>query len=224
MKLAEDYPDRLDFRANLAVRAAKADRLEETLVTLDKVAEAFSHWPDYRPEFARRLAGLGAHDQAGKIYEALSSEFPEVSEYKAGTARSLSAARRYDAAIVVLAELVQKHPDKPEWSVELAQNYGDRASQHLQQGEFPEAVRDLSLAIELRRDDVSLWYFRALAQLGSGDLDGYRGSCREMVNHLAEFDAPEDAFWVAWTCVLAAGSVEDFLPVVALLHQQGGRE
>ena len=224
LKLAEDFRDRLDFRAELAFHAAMADHLEGAMATLQSVADAFKQWPDYRPKLARRLAGIGAHDQAGKIYEALSSEFPEVSEYKAGTARSLSAARRYDEAIVVLAELAQKHPDEPAWTVQLAKNYRDRASQHLQQGEFPEAVHNLSLAIELGRDDVSLWYFRALAQLGSGDVDGYRGSCREMVHHFAKLDHPKNAFWVAWTCVLAAGSVEDFSPVVALRAEQGGRE
>jgi hypothetical protein len=89
VKLASEFPERPDIRAELAFQAAKANRLEETMANLGKVANAFSHWPDYRPELARRLAGSREFAAAVSIYEQLSVERPDVREYRSELSKLL---------------------------------------------------------------------------------------------------------------------------------------
>ena len=89
VKLAKDFPERLDFRVELAFQAAEGNRLEETMAALGKDADTFSKWPDFRPELARRLAGNREFAMAVSIYEQLSAEFPDVPEYRSELSKLL---------------------------------------------------------------------------------------------------------------------------------------
>ena len=76
-------------------------------------------------------------------------------------------------------------------------------------GKFNEAVGVYRKAIELDPEGVVHRYWLALAQLKEGDRAGYRRTCAALLARFGQTDKPGDAFWVAWTTVLAEGSVTD---------------
>ncbi len=104
-RLAQEFPERPDFRVQLAWHAAASKCLNEAMAALDKIAKARSRWPDYRPELARRLEGSHSAD-AAVVYSQLLADSPAVAEYREGFFRSLplwwaARASRKDSDLVI---------------------------------------------------------------------------------------------------------------------------
>jgi tetratricopeptide (TPR) repeat protein len=85
-------------------------------------------------------------------------------------------------------------------------------------GEWGSTVEDFSKAIELGAPAV-VWYQRALARLGAGDVSGYRNDCTRMLAHFAGSEDPDTVYWVAWTCTLAPDAVLDLSQAVTLVFK-----
>jgi serine/threonine protein kinase/tetratricopeptide (TPR) repeat protein len=83
---------------------------------------------------------------------------------------------------------------------------GHALCKHGKPGEAAAAYRR---AVELNPDEVLHYYYLATARLAAGDREGYRGTCAAMLDQFGPTDKAEVARCVAWTLVLAEGSVVD---------------
>jgi tetratricopeptide (TPR) repeat protein len=97
-----------------------------------------------------------------------------------------------------------------------AWSYGGRGAAYAAVGQWEKAATDLERAVQLKPDTVLLHYWLALARLGAGDLAGHRSACAAMLERFGQTDKPDVAHWVAWTSVLAPGSVKDWDPSLKL--------
>jgi Tfp pilus assembly protein PilF len=59
-------------------------------------------------------------------------------------------------------------------------------------------------------------YWLALAQLGAGDLRGYRATCRSMLDQWSDTKEIRAADYAAWTCALGTSAVPDLGRAVRL--------
>jgi tetratricopeptide (TPR) repeat protein len=72
---------------------------------------------------------------------------------------------------------------------------------------------------ELQPKETIHSYRAALTQLGAGQPDSYRETCRNMLQQFQDTEAPAYGYWVARTCALAPDAVEDYAPVMRLAEQ-----
>jgi tetratricopeptide (TPR) repeat protein len=82
-----------------------------------------------------------------------------------------------------------------------------------QSGRLREALADFIKATELEPQNQTNWYEVANLSLATGDIDGYRAACREMLDRFEKSDSPMTAERTAKTCALAPGAVADFARV-----------
>jgi tetratricopeptide (TPR) repeat protein len=64
-----------------------------------------------------------------------------------------------------------------------------------------------------------LYYELALARLAAGDHEAYRAACQRMIQALRETGDPQEAQFIAWTCALAAGALDDYEPAIAFARR-----
>jgi tetratricopeptide (TPR) repeat protein len=83
-------------------------------------------------------------------------------------------------------------------------------------GKLKQATDDFSKAIELRTNYPDVWNELAYVQLKLGDVDGYRKTCKSMLERFGKTDEPSIANVVAWTCALAPTSLPDYEAVIRL--------
>jgi WD40 repeat protein/serine/threonine protein kinase/tetratricopeptide (TPR) repeat protein len=94
-----------------------------------------------------------------------------------------------------------------------------RGAAHAELGHWVQAVADFAKSSELeRRNDQSLCR-QALAQLGAGDLGGYRKTCTALMNRFGQTDDGDTANSVAWTCALVPATVDDPAQLVRLAEK-----
>ncbi|MFV2067393.1 MAG: protein kinase [Pirellulales bacterium] len=86
-------------------------------------------------------------------------------------------------------------------------------------GQWENAIEGYSRAIELNPDIASYWYQRSLAFLQVDDLQEYRISCTKMQEHFRDTENPLDAFWLAWTCSMVPGALDDWDTCVKLAER-----
>ncbi len=77
-------------------------------------------------------------------------------------------------------------------------------------GRWKEAIQDFVEGANLAPDDPLSRYWVAHAQIRLGDLAGFRSTCAELIKRFGTTDKPDVAVEVAFTCAIAAGSVNDF--------------
>ena len=82
-------------------------------------------------------------------------------------------------------------------------------------GSFTPAVQNFVRAKEREPENALYYRYYALALAGAGDIEGYKASCRQMVERFGRSDLPEVALWLAWSCALVPDAVADFSPVVS---------
>ena len=75
--------------------------------------------------------------------------------------------------------------------------------------DWKQAAAILGKRVELEVDDRHRWYEWALTSLASGDMNGYRRACREMVKHFEGDIDSEVANRILYTCVLAPNAIDD---------------
>ena len=85
-----------------------------------------------------------------------------------------------------------------------------RGQAHAALGHGNEAEADFRKAIDRDADAHYAHYNLALMLLATPDQDGYRAGCAAMLDRFGSTNVNEAANFTAWTCVLAAGAVEDY--------------
>ena len=89
-----------------------------------------------------------------------------------------------------------------------------------QRADWAAAAKDLEKAIELAPNmAVRTCYELALVKLAAANSDGHKKTCAEMLSHFRETEDPNEASFVAWTCVLSPTSVADWSAVIALAER-----
>lgn len=79
----------------------------------------------------------------------------------------------------------------------------------VRQGEGAQASAEIAELINLDPNDHWTWYVASLLYLDAGDVDGYRGACREMLSRFAMSPDPFVAERIAKSCFLSAGAAGD---------------
>jgi serine/threonine protein kinase/tetratricopeptide (TPR) repeat protein len=85
--------------------------------------------------------------------------------------------------------------------------YQNRGNAYADSGRWDKAVADYAKAVELAPDQAQTWYFYALTRLGAADTKGYRSSCASILERFGKTEAPDTAYWAAWTCVVGPDAV-----------------
>jgi len=98
-------------------------------------------------------------------------------------------------------------------------SYSYRGGAYAEKGNFTMAIADYSKVIERVSGTASYRHYHALAHLGAEDIDGYRTGCAQMLEQFGDSKDPQEAYWVAWTCLLGPEAVDDYRPVVRLAEQ-----
>jgi serine/threonine protein kinase/WD40 repeat protein len=120
-------------------------------------------------------------------------------------------------------------PRKPDLQVEVDRGdpdlserikaLGDRGFAHIHEGEWDKAADDFAKLSQLDPADPWDWYHSAPLCLQTGNVEGYRRICREMVARFGKNDKREWWEFVAKTCSLAPDAVSDFGPILKLADQ-----
>src|SRR5262249_12077936 len=90
-------------------------------------------------------------------------------------------------------------------------------------GQWDKAHDDLREALKLsagREDDeIQVWEQIARTRLASGDLEGYRRTCADMLGKFGESKNLDTAYYLSWACVLGPASVTDYSLPLAKAYQ-----
>jgi tetratricopeptide (TPR) repeat protein len=86
-------------------------------------------------------------------------------------------------------------------------------------GRFAEAADRFERAVALAPDRLDLRRASALARLGAGDRDGYRGACEALLNRARASSESREAALVVETCILTPDAVGDWPSVLALARR-----
>jgi tetratricopeptide (TPR) repeat protein len=92
----------------------------------------------------------------------------------------------------------------------------DQALAHVKLGQWDQAASIYALLAEANPDEHWYWYQSAPLCLQTGNAEGYRRACREMLTRFGNTDKPEIVERTAKTCSLAPEGVSDFAPVLKL--------
>jgi serine/threonine protein kinase/WD40 repeat protein len=92
----------------------------------------------------------------------------------------------------------------------------DRALAHVKLGQWAQAAGVYALLVESNPDNHWYWYRSAPLCLRTGNFEGYRRICREMLTRFGNTDELEIADRTAKTCSLAPEAVSEFAPVLKL--------
>jgi tetratricopeptide (TPR) repeat protein len=91
-----------------------------------------------------------------------------------------------------------------------------RADGAARRGDWQAAAADYRQALQLDPSNHVTWHDASVLLLQSGDIDGYRWVCREMLSRFGRTDAANIAERTVKTCCLAPGGLDDYKPVLAL--------
>ncbi len=219
------------YRVDRAHRLASLGQFDEAISILDNLATEFPDVESYHGQLAEARAARGLdYSREGELDKAI-EDFTEVIRLnprcvKAYVDRGLAyreksnlkkAIAEYDKAIRINPEFAWAYANRG--NARLAGGESSKAvadyTKAIGLGEWGSTVDEFSKAIELDASAV-VWYQRALARLGAGDVAGYRNDCRRMLAHFAGSEEPVTIYWVAWTCTLAPDAVPDLSKAVTL--------
>jgi len=91
-------------------------------------------------------------------------------------------------------------------------------------GDYVRAVDDYAVACRSTSAEAAWYHNLALTRLATGDTEGYREMCAEMIERFGHTGKSEDALWIARTCAQAPGSLCDLTPVIDLMRSELPRE
>jgi serine/threonine protein kinase/WD40 repeat protein len=97
--------------------------------------------------------------------------------------------------------------------------YRRRASELAAIGSWTEAAELQAKALELDPTDHFAWHNDSVLRLKTGDVEGYRRVCREMLERFGGTDDPNIAERTAKTCCIGPDAVSDYRPVVQLAER-----
>jgi WD40 repeat protein/tetratricopeptide (TPR) repeat protein len=90
-----------------------------------------------------------------------------------------------------------------------------------QMGQWQEADRDLTRALELGTDGPRPLYQLALIRLAAGELPGYRKACATLWDRFGQADNPDTALVLAWAGVAGPDALPDASRLVAAAERAG---
>jgi WD40 repeat protein/serine/threonine protein kinase/Flp pilus assembly protein TadD len=114
---------------------------------------------------------------------ALRADAQEV-RYRRATAHSRRS--RWDLAVAGYSAAI-------ELGMNTADVWQERGAAFGHLGQYDRAAADLARALEAKPGDSVLWYGRAAAKLGAGDVNGYRGVCASMRERFGKTTDPTTA-------------------------------
>jgi formylglycine-generating enzyme required for sulfatase activity/tetratricopeptide (TPR) repeat protein len=186
----------LDAGADRDVKAA-------ALMVLTRTLERF---PESRPqvwkERGRLYADLGQHEKAA-------ADFARALELAPGDPWIADDAVRQDE---LFARVVAARPqDAGLWL--------SRGAWMARCRRWPEAAAATGRSVELGPDNFRAWYFDAVLRLQTGDLEGYRRDCRELLTRCRGMQTHYTVDMAAKTCLLLPDAVADLDPVLQLARR-----
>jgi serine/threonine-protein kinase len=149
-----------------------------------------------------------AHVEQDKDFDAL-REREDFQKLVAGLEPARQ--RRWERELADLSRIVERNPGD-------AKAYRARGTHLCQTGRFREAITDVEKLMELDPQDHWAWYDAATLYLSLGDVERYRGACRQMLDRFEKpsEQQPEIAGRMAKVCVLVPDAVSDFSRVERL--------
>jgi tetratricopeptide (TPR) repeat protein len=90
----------------------------------------------------------------------------------------------------------------------------DRAGSYCDLRRYDMAIADFTRAVEIAPEKPDSWNALTTLRIYSGNEDEYRKLCAEMLTRLGKKTDYHSRSFVAWNCVLAPDSVQDFQPVL----------
>jgi serine/threonine protein kinase len=90
----------------------------------------------------------------------------------------------------------------------------DRASSCCDLRRYDRAIADFTRAVEIAPEKPDSWNALAMLRIHSGNADEHRKLCAELLTRFGKKNDYTSRSYVAWNCVLAPGSVQDFQPVL----------
>jgi Flp pilus assembly protein TadD len=121
-------------------------------------------------------------------------------------------ARDWSAAVLHFDRAIAAGPAEREL-------YDLRGNAHAELGQWDKATADFAKTVALAPEDWDTWSDLALARLASGDQEGYRDTCANLLDRFAGTEDPIIAMVVAFTCALAPNAVKDTARLVALAEK-----
>jgi serine/threonine protein kinase/Flp pilus assembly protein TadD len=211
-KLVHDFPGQPYPR--LCLGWGYENLAEWQLVTrrLEDGAETCRQAVDVRAKLAADFAGVQIYRQHLAIsYRMLGDSIKELG-------RPESALTWYDQAISTLTNVPverQLHMARGARAVALLQLGRVNEAGHA----FKELEQIYDKAVQLDPTNFWNWVFDAELHLHLGDLEGYRGVCREMLARFGHTDNPIRANATAKACLLAPAAVSDLGPILQLAER-----
>jgi WD40 repeat protein/tetratricopeptide (TPR) repeat protein len=117
-------------------------------------------------------------------------------------ARAYEELARWDEALTDAGRAVEVRPTD-------ATARKDRGRIRARTARYKEAADDFRVASEIDRTHTFPLTELALMHLASGDVAGYRATCKVLFDRFAKSPLPTDRVAVVWTCCLGAGALED---------------
>jgi len=192
---------------------------------------------ELKPDDLSALWWIPSQDVASCPDEAFRKGFLAVAdkavELNEGSASAYSARGKICAAMGLPDRAIADFTKALEFKPDDAWVLHSRAHAHEANGNLDQAITDLTEAVRLAPEEAGLyaraielapnrgpsWYTRALARLAGRDIDAYRSECAAMADQFGQTEDADNAYWTAWTCVLAADAVADYSRPVALAQK-----
>jgi serine/threonine protein kinase len=95
-----------------------------------------------------------------------------------------------------------------------ADYWHDRAVSYCDLRRYDIAIADFTRAVEIAPEKPGSWNCLTMLRIYSGNADEYRELCAELLTRFGTKNDYYSRSYVAWNCVLAPGSVQDFQPVL----------
>jgi serine/threonine protein kinase/tetratricopeptide (TPR) repeat protein len=123
---------------------------------------------------------------------------------------------QWDQAIADYSKSIELDPTISElWTA----RYSQRGESYAETEHWKKAASDFAQAVKLEPEQAAYWYRHALVLLRQGDISGYRSVCAAGLAHFACMEKPREANWIAWTCALVPGAVDDWKSPLRLAEQ-----
>jgi serine/threonine protein kinase/tetratricopeptide (TPR) repeat protein len=205
-RLVEEKNDMPRLWIDRGRRLGELQRWDEAKKAFDKAAELAPKNPQVWKERGRAYADLGKWDEAA-------ADFVKAIELPGGE-RTREQVARFDEVFPRVAKL--RPTDLKLWLER--QGYTGRAARWKETAEASVKIADLDPS------DHYAWHIRVTPRIRSGDIEGYRADCREMMTRFGKTKDILIAQRIAKACLLAPGGVDDPAAVVAMLKNTGTRE
>jgi tetratricopeptide (TPR) repeat protein len=122
------------------------------------------------------------------------------------------AAKAVSDDVQVWSEIIDALPDFPG-------AYSQRGRSYAKVEQWKKAASDFAQAVKLGPEEAVYRYRHALVLLRQGDTGGYRSVSAAGLVQFARTEKPDEAHWLAWTCALAPGAVDDWKSPLRLAQQ-----